>query len=160
RVVGHVLMHRREIGDLRIPPNSIDLALAATSPEVQGSGVGSALTVHALQWAHDEGFAAITIDWRVVNLLASRFFGARGFRPTFSRLDRHIPCRAFRCSRGRGSSSCPRKTPPSPCARRRPPRGSPTFAQRFEMLCAFRSLGSPSKRSCRGAADEQPSSWS
>src|SRR5262249_44769142 len=49
------------------------------------------LAAHALQWAHDEGYSAITIDWRVVNLLASRFFGARGFRPTFVRLYRPIP---------------------------------------------------------------------
>jgi ribosomal protein S18 acetylase RimI-like enzyme len=91
RVVGHVLMYRREPGDLRIPANSIDLSLAVTMPDARGSGVGSALAAHALQWAHDEGYAAITVDWRVVNLLASRFFAARGFRPTFYRLYRHIP---------------------------------------------------------------------
>ena len=30
-------------------------------------------------------------DWRVTNLLASRFWPQRGFRETFVRLYRHIP---------------------------------------------------------------------
>jgi GNAT superfamily N-acetyltransferase len=90
-VVGHALLYRRELGDLRIPRNSIDLALVVTLPEVRGTGAGSALVAHALGWAHEEGFDAVTIDWRVVNLLADRFFRARGFRPTFVRLYRHVP---------------------------------------------------------------------
>jgi GNAT superfamily N-acetyltransferase len=91
RVIGHALLYRREPGDLRIPANSIDLSLVVTLPDVRGTGAGSALVSHSLGWAHEQGFAAVTIDWRVVNLLASRFFGARGFRPTFVRLYRHIP---------------------------------------------------------------------
>ena len=91
RVVGHALLYRREPGDLRIPANGIDLALVVTLPEVRGTGVGSALVAHALGWAHERGFDAITIDWRVVNLVADRFFRARGFRPTFMRLYRHVP---------------------------------------------------------------------
>jgi GNAT superfamily N-acetyltransferase len=90
-VVGHVLLYRREGGDLRIPDGSIDLALATTHADVRGSGVGSALMAHAMRWAHKSGYRAMTIDWRVVNLLADRFFTARGFRPTFSRLYRHVP---------------------------------------------------------------------
>jgi GNAT superfamily N-acetyltransferase len=91
RVVGHALLYRRERGDLRIPANSIDLSLVVTLPEVRGTGVGSALVAHALGWAYEHDFAAVTIDWRVVNLLADRFFRARGFRPTFVRLYRHVP---------------------------------------------------------------------
>ena len=90
-VVGHVLLYRREGGDLRIPEGSIDLALATTHPDVRGSGVGRALMAHAMRWAHESGYRAMTIDWRVVNLLADRFFTARGFRPTFFRLYRHLP---------------------------------------------------------------------
>jgi GNAT superfamily N-acetyltransferase len=71
--------------------NSIDLALVVTAPDARGAGVGSALTTHALGCAHEAGYDAVTIDWRVVNLLASRLFGARDFRPTFVRLYRHIP---------------------------------------------------------------------
>jgi GNAT superfamily N-acetyltransferase len=91
RIAGHALLYRRETGDLRVPANSIDLALVVTLPELRGTGVGSALVAHALGWAHERGFAAVTIDWRVVNLAADRFFRARGFRPTFVRLYRHVP---------------------------------------------------------------------
>lgn len=91
RAVGHALLYRRDTGDLRVPANSIDLALVVTLPEVRGTGAGSALVAHALGWAHERGFDAVTIDWRVVNLLADRFFRARGFRPTFVRLYRHVP---------------------------------------------------------------------
>jgi GNAT superfamily N-acetyltransferase len=91
RVVGHVLLYRRESGDLRIPDGSIDLALATTHSDVRGSGVGRALMAHSMRWAHQSGYRAMTIDWRVVNLLADRFFTARGFRPTFLRLYRHLP---------------------------------------------------------------------
>ena len=56
RVVGHVLLYRRPAGDLRIPDDNIDLALATTHPDVRGSGVGRALTAHALHWAHEAGF--------------------------------------------------------------------------------------------------------
>jgi GNAT superfamily N-acetyltransferase len=91
RVVGHLLLYRRPAGDLRIPDDNIDLALATTQPDVRGSGVGRALTAHALHWAHEQGFRTMTIDWRVVNLLADRFFTRWGFRPTFMRLYRHVP---------------------------------------------------------------------
>jgi GNAT superfamily N-acetyltransferase len=90
-VVGQVLLYSREGGDLRIPERSIDLALATTHADMRGSGVGRALMAHAMRWAHEGGYRAMTIDWRVVNLLADRFFTARGFRPTFSRLYRHVP---------------------------------------------------------------------
>jgi len=91
RVAGHALLYLREGGDLRVPASSVDLALVVTRPELRGTGVGSALVSHALGWAHQHGFDAVTIDWRVVNLSADRFFRARGFRPTFVRLYRHVP---------------------------------------------------------------------
>lgn len=91
RVVGHALLYRRDTGDLRVPANSIDLALVVVRPDARGSGAGSALVAHALGVAHERGFEAVTIDWRVVNLLADRFFRARGFRPTFVRLYRRVP---------------------------------------------------------------------
>jgi GNAT superfamily N-acetyltransferase len=91
RVVGHALLYRREPGDLRLPANSIDLSLVVTLPDVRGTGAGGALVSHALGWAHEQRLDAVTIDWRVVNLLADRFFRRRGFRPTFLRLYRHVP---------------------------------------------------------------------
>jgi predicted N-acetyltransferase YhbS len=89
-VVGHILLYRRP-PDLRVPVDSIDLADASTSPEERGSGIGLALTYHVLGWAHEHGYATMTIDWRMTNLLASRFWPRRGFRETFLRLYRSIP---------------------------------------------------------------------
>jgi ribosomal protein S18 acetylase RimI-like enzyme len=67
------------------------LAWAATLPELRGSGAGLRLTQASLAWARSRGHDVIVTDWRVTNLLASRFWPARGFRPTFLRLYRHIP---------------------------------------------------------------------
>ncbi|HJU37417.1 MAG TPA: GNAT family N-acetyltransferase [Gaiellaceae bacterium] len=89
RIVGHVLLYRRP-PDLRVPPDSIDLAQASTEPAARGTGVGRALTAHAIRWAHEHGYPAMTIDWRMTNLWASRFWPRRGFRTSFLRLHRWI----------------------------------------------------------------------
>jgi len=91
RVVGHALLYSRPNGDLRVPAGNVDLAHAATIEGARGSGVGLALTAHVLRWAHEHGFRSITTDWRSVNLLASRFWPRRGWRPTHYRLYRSIP---------------------------------------------------------------------
>jgi ribosomal protein S18 acetylase RimI-like enzyme len=89
RLVGHLLLYRRP-PDLRVPDGSIDLAAASTLPDVRGSGIGRALTQHAINWAHEQGIPTMTIDWRMTNLFASRFWPRRGFRPTFLRLHRNL----------------------------------------------------------------------
>ena len=86
-----VVLYRRPEGDLRVPPDNIDLAHAATLDDVRGSGVGLALTAHTLDWARDNGFRSMTTDWRSVNLLSSRFWPRRGFRPQYLRLYRAVP---------------------------------------------------------------------
>jgi RimJ/RimL family protein N-acetyltransferase len=91
RIVGEVLLSRRPPGDLRVPAGNVDLSQAATDPAVRGSGVGLAIAAHALAWAHGHGFGSVTADWRSVNLLASRFWTRRGWRPTHLRLYRAIP---------------------------------------------------------------------
>jgi GNAT superfamily N-acetyltransferase len=91
RVVGHALLYRRPTGDLRVPVDNIDLAHAATLDEVRGQGVGLALTAHVLGWAHESGYRSMTTDWRSVNLLSSRFWPRRGWRPTHYRLYRAVP---------------------------------------------------------------------
>jgi GNAT superfamily N-acetyltransferase len=91
RVVGHALLYRRPTGDLRVPDQNIDLAHVATLDDVRGTGVGLALTAHVLAWAHEHGFRSITTDWRCVNLLSSRFWPKRGWRPTHYRLYRAVP---------------------------------------------------------------------
>ena len=67
------------------------LAFASTLPEIRGSGIGVALTNASLAAAGEEGYAAMVTDWRVTNLLASRFWPKRGFRTVFLRLFRSIP---------------------------------------------------------------------
>jgi GNAT superfamily N-acetyltransferase len=90
-VVGTLGLYRRPEGDLRVPANNIDLAFAATRDEARGRGVGRALTAFALTWAHEHGFTSMTVDWRSVNLLSSRFWPRRGFRPQYLRLYRAVP---------------------------------------------------------------------
>jgi GNAT superfamily N-acetyltransferase len=72
-------------------PRCAFLAWIATVPEHRGRGVGVDLTRASLTWARTRGHDVIAADWRVTNLLASRFWPARGFRTTFLRLYRHIP---------------------------------------------------------------------
>ena len=73
------------------PEGAAFLGWAATLPEVRGSGAGVALTEAAFAWARERGYETMTTDWRVTNLLSSRFWPRRGFRETFLRLYRHIP---------------------------------------------------------------------
>jgi GNAT superfamily N-acetyltransferase len=91
RPVGHLVLYRRPAGDLRVPEKNIDLSHAVTLPVARRSGVSMALTGHALTWAHEQGFRSITTDWRSVNLLSSRHWPRRGFRPTYYRLYRALP---------------------------------------------------------------------
>jgi ribosomal protein S18 acetylase RimI-like enzyme len=67
------------------------LTFAVTLPDARGSGVGRALTDACLGWAAREGYRSVVTDWRETNLLASRFWPARGFRRSFLRLYRSIP---------------------------------------------------------------------
>ena len=73
------------------PEGAAILGWAATEPAVRGSGAGLALTEASFAWARQRGYEVMVTDWRVTNLLSSRFWPARGFRTTFLRLYRHIP---------------------------------------------------------------------
>jgi ribosomal protein S18 acetylase RimI-like enzyme len=73
------------------PPGAGFLAFAVTAPESRGSGTGIELTSAAFAWARERGYEVMVTDWRVTNLLASRFWPARGFRTSFLRLYRSIP---------------------------------------------------------------------
>jgi GNAT superfamily N-acetyltransferase len=73
------------------PDRCCFLGFAATLPEARGRGIGVALTNAAFSWAAAEGFPAMITDWRVANLLSSRFWPKRGFRLSFLRLYRSIP---------------------------------------------------------------------
>lgn len=73
------------------PDGAALLGWAATDPDVRGSGAGLALMEAGFAWARERGHEVMVTDWRVTNLLSSRFWPARGFRTTFLRLYRHIP---------------------------------------------------------------------
>jgi GNAT superfamily N-acetyltransferase len=90
-LAGIIGLYRRPAGELRVPEGNIDLAFAVTRDEARGSGVGLALTAYAMTWAHEHGFRSMTVDWRSVNLLSSRFWPRRGFRPQYLRLYRAVP---------------------------------------------------------------------
>jgi ribosomal protein S18 acetylase RimI-like enzyme len=83
-------MSREHRGLLR-PDRACHLGFAATLPEARGIGIGVALTHAGLAWAANEGYPTMITDWRVTNLLSSRFWPKRGFRTTFLRLYRSIP---------------------------------------------------------------------
>jgi predicted N-acetyltransferase YhbS len=95
RVVGNLVVCPLERSQgmhygLARPEHMSFLAFALTDERVRGSGAGLALTEAGFAWARAQGYEAMVSDWRVTNLLASRFWTARGFRPTFFRLHRLI----------------------------------------------------------------------
>jgi GNAT superfamily N-acetyltransferase len=75
--------------DPLIPPNCIDLSVAATHPELRGRGIGVALTQVGLA-AAALSYSACVVDWRVTNLKSSRFWPRRGFQPAGYRLVRRV----------------------------------------------------------------------
>jgi GNAT superfamily N-acetyltransferase len=95
RIIGSFQVVPAEVSSshsgLARPQGAALLNWAATEPGTRGSGAGVALTNAAFAWAREQGHAVMVTDWRVTNLLASRFWPARGFRETFLRLYRHIP---------------------------------------------------------------------
>lgn len=76
---------------LMLPEHACYLAFASTVPDARGSGIGVALTEASLAAAANDGYATMVTDWRVTNLLASRFWPKRGFSTVFLRLYRSIP---------------------------------------------------------------------
>ena len=73
------------------PDGAAHLGFAATRPEVRGAGAGLALTAASFAWARKRGYEVMVTDWRATNLLSSRFWPQRGFRPSFYTLYRSIP---------------------------------------------------------------------
>jgi len=82
--VGYVAIHPGEDAGVA------HLPVAGTRPDVRGAGIGVALAEHALHQAHLAGYETVELDWRSTNLLASRFWPRRGFRPTHLRLRRDV----------------------------------------------------------------------
>jgi GNAT superfamily N-acetyltransferase len=81
-------VYERPSAAIGTPVDAVALAFSAVAPAARGQGVGVAMAEHSFAWASETGHGTIVVDWRVPNLLASRFWPARGFRPTFHRLHR------------------------------------------------------------------------
>ena len=94
RIVGDFFVCPLELSSahsgLARPPGAAFLGFAVTDPEVRGSGAGVALTDASFAWARLHGYETMVTDWRVTNLLSSRFWPRRGFRTSFLRLHRWI----------------------------------------------------------------------
>ncbi len=94
RIVGNFVVCPVELSSMHSglarPPGASYLAFAVTDPGARGSGAGVALTEASFAWARAHGYETMVTDWRVTNLLASRFWPRRGFRPTFLRLHRFV----------------------------------------------------------------------
>jgi ribosomal protein S18 acetylase RimI-like enzyme len=70
---------------------ALHIASTAVLPAARGGGIGVALTTHALAVAAERGYPRVWTNWRVTNLVASRFWPARGFRLARLRLVRRLP---------------------------------------------------------------------
>lgn len=86
RPVGHLTLY----GDPH-DAEALHIASTAVLPAARGRGVGLALTTHALALAAEDGRPRVWTNWRVTNLVASRFWPARGFRLARLRLVRRLP---------------------------------------------------------------------
>jgi GNAT superfamily N-acetyltransferase len=94
RIVGDFFVCSIELSSahsgLARPAGAAFLGFAVTDPAVRGSGAGLALTDASFAWAREHGYEVMATDWRVTNLLSSRFWPRRGFDTTFLRLHRWI----------------------------------------------------------------------
>jgi ribosomal protein S18 acetylase RimI-like enzyme len=94
RIIGNFVVAPVELSHghtgLARPPGSAYLGFAITHPDARGSGAGVALTDASFAWAREHGYETMVTDWRVTNLLSSRFWPRRGFRTSFVRLHRLI----------------------------------------------------------------------
>lgn len=87
QAVGHSLVYRAD-PDFGNPVDAVYLASTVIVPQERRGGIGRMLVDHVLAWARVEGYATIITNWRVTNLMASRFWPRAGWRPTFIRLQR------------------------------------------------------------------------
>jgi ribosomal protein S18 acetylase RimI-like enzyme len=86
RSVGHVTLYPDPEDD-----GALHLASTAVLPEARGGGVGRLLTSFALAHAAERGYPRLRTNWRVTNLVASRYWPARGFAIAHLRLFRRLP---------------------------------------------------------------------
>ena len=76
--------------NLHIPEKCAHMSVVGTREEARRNGIGTLLTHHGLVQARAMGYQFCETDWRSTNLLSSRFWPRRGFRPVVYRLVRRI----------------------------------------------------------------------
>ena len=76
--------------NLFIPENCAHMSLAGTREGERGKGIGKLLSKSVLAQVRGEGYRFCDTEWRSTNLLASRFWPNRGYRPVAYRLVRRI----------------------------------------------------------------------
>ena len=84
--VGHLTLYDDPHDD-----EALHIASTAVLTASRDRGVGLALTTHALALAAESGHPRVWTNWRVTNLVASRYWPARGFRLARLRLVRRLP---------------------------------------------------------------------
>jgi ribosomal protein S18 acetylase RimI-like enzyme len=72
------------------PEACVSLGVGGTLPAARGLGLGTALVQKGFQHAQAQGYTTCSTDWRMTNLLSSRFWPKLGFHPVAYRLFRHI----------------------------------------------------------------------
>jgi GNAT superfamily N-acetyltransferase len=72
------------------PENRAFVWEAFVAPEARRQGVGTALLHRAIEWARDNGFDVLTLEYRSANLIGVPFWLSHGFRPFVTMLDRRI----------------------------------------------------------------------
>lgn len=85
-------LDRRDVGLLTVepgsrvprlcPPDQPYIGPTVTVPDARGRGVGRALVDAALDWADQQGYQWISVDFEAANPLSRPFWLGAGFRPT------------------------------------------------------------------------------
>lgn len=94
RIVGSAIGCRLTLSSMHRGLADVDdagfLGFAAVESGARGRGIGGALLDAVHGWAREAGYPMLVTDWRMTNLLSSRMWSRRGFRPTFFRLFRGV----------------------------------------------------------------------
>lgn len=90
RAVGTQTFHEPDFAELARPDRSIYLFVGVSVPEERGTGLGTALLRHSIDWARNETYEHCTLHFLSANISAARFWLRCGFRPLAERMVRHV----------------------------------------------------------------------
>ncbi|MGD9889822.1 MAG: GNAT family N-acetyltransferase [Dehalococcoidia bacterium] len=90
RPAGMQTFHQQTHAEMARPSRGIYLFEGYSDPAVRGSGVGTALLRHSMDWARSVGYEYCTLHYFSANISGARFWQRSGFRPLAHRLVRRI----------------------------------------------------------------------